>query len=310
MPPDDAWLDEVTAAAGPPFLRMGTRASPGGWLTSRPHDAALLAEKRRVLAAHHDAAVAALPGSERAAAAVLRAVRAATARAGTAGAGTTGAGTADAGTGGLHPLDAAARLVAEDLCLLLPAGGGGWVLAAGSVCFPSHWRLRDKLGLPLAAVHGPVPRYADELAARVDRFVDRLAPGRPVWRRNWTVHASPALFAPDAPQPPSPPVTTADAGERLWLRSERQALARLRAHDDDGDGGGGIDAVVFAIRTDQVPLARLAARPRLARALADAAAAWPPELVAYRGGEAVRGPLVAWLRATAGGRPTGGASVA
>ena len=298
-PPDDAWLDEVTAAAGPPFLRMGTRASTGGWLTSRPHDPALVAEKRRVLAAHHDDAVAALPGSERAAAAVLRAVRA-------------GRGPAGDEPGGLHPLDAAGRLVAEDLCLLLPAGdagagagaGPGWVLAAGSVCFPSHWRLRDKLGLPLAAVHAPVPHYADELASKVDRFLDRLAPGRPVWRRNWTVHASPALFAPEAPSPPSPPVTVADAGDRLWLRSERQALARLPVGADAGD------AIVFAIRTDQVPLARLATRPGLARALADAAASWAPAQVAYRGGEAVREPFVAWLRTVAGTRPTGGASVA
>src|SRR4051812_23188280 len=51
------------------------------------------------------------------------------------------------------PLAAARRRVAEDLCILTP-GPSGWVLAAGAVCFPSYWRLREKVGHPLADVHG------------------------------------------------------------------------------------------------------------------------------------------------------------
>ena len=50
-------------------------------------------------------------------------------------------------------------------------------MAAGVVCFPSHWSPSEKLGLPVAAIHGPVPRYADELRHRVDRFLDQLEPG-------------------------------------------------------------------------------------------------------------------------------------
>ena len=187
--------------------------------------------------------------------------------------------------GGQHPIDEAARLVAEDLCLLVERDGG-WVLGAGSVCFPSHWRLTDKIGLPMAAVHDPVPDYGADLADRVDRFLDKLRPGRGVWRRNWTIHADPALHAPDVPPPPDPPVTEDDAGRRLWLRSERQTLTRLP----------GSQAIVFTIRTQQVPLETLRRHPDLRRRIAEAVEAWPAHQVAYRGGEAICRPLAAWLR--------------
>jgi hypothetical protein len=190
------------------------------------------------------------------------------------------------GDGNLHPIDAAARQVAEDLCLLQQHDSTSWRLTAGSVCFPSHWRLRDKLGLPLAAVHHPVPDYAAELADKVDRFLDRLRAGRGVWRRNWTVHTEPDLFAPDIPPPPDPPIDAATAGDHLWLRSERQTLTRLT---DTG-------AIVFTIRTQQVPLKALEQHPTIRARLAEAVAAWPPHQVAYRGGEAVRAPLRAWLQ--------------
>ena len=256
-----AWLRELEPVAGPPYLRMGTHASGDGWLTDGPHDADLLAAKDRVLAEHHDEAVAALPGTDEAASAALGAVASWRERRGHPGSAAPAPGGAAAPDPALAPLDAAGRLVAEDLCLLVPGASvglpaapeGGWVLGAGSVCFPSHWRLRDKLGLPTAAIHEPVPHYADELAARVDRFLARLAPGRSVWRRNWTVHTDPELFVPEPAPAPEPPVTEADAGERLWLRSERQALVRLARHR----------AVLFTIRTDQAPLGVAAGDPAL-----------------------------------------------
>jgi hypothetical protein len=317
-----AWLAELEPVAGPPYLRMGTHASGDAWLTTTGGDAALLDEKRRVLAEHHDEAVASMPGTEHASAAALAAVvawrelrdpggtgagsrsRSGSGRRERPAAPGTRHGPPGAADGGFatpptDPLDAAGRLVAEDLCLLVPGSSvgtpagaeGGWVLGAGSLCFPSHWRLRDKLGLPVAAIHEPVPHYADELARRVDRFLARLAPGRSVWRRNWTVHAAPALYAPAPAPPPDPPVTADDAGERLWLRSERQALVRLARHR----------AVLFTIRTDQVVLGAAAADPALCGRLADAVASWSPGLLAYRGGDAIRRPLLGWLRAAAGG---------
>jgi hypothetical protein len=258
-----AWLDEVDPATAPPFVRMGTRGLRGQpWLLGGADVADQLVERRRILAEHRDDVVAALPGTEAAVTELSALV----------------------GREGRGSLRRLGELVAEDLCLVVDG-----VLVAGVVCFPSHWRLRDKLGLPMAAVHGPVPDYDVELGAKVDRFLGRLRPGlgNGVWRRNWTVHHRPDLHAPDVPPPPDPPITAADAGGRLWFRSERQTLTRLP----------GTGAVVFTIRTQQVPLGTLADRPELRRRLAAGVAAWPPHQVAYRGGEALRQPLLSWLDA-------------
>ena len=43
---------------------------------------------------------------------------------------------------------------------------------------PSRWRLHEKLGKPLALVHGPVPFYGERLATPVDRFMARGKPGQ------------------------------------------------------------------------------------------------------------------------------------
>jgi hypothetical protein len=139
---------------------------------------------------------------------------------------------------------------------------------AASLCFPSYWRLGDKVGRPLGDVHGPVAHYADELAAKVDAFLARLRPDRPVWRRNWSVHDDPAYFLPD----PTPP-RQVEPPEGLWLRSERQTLRRLATPD----------AVLFTIRTQQVPLDALAERPDVAHRLAAAIDAWSPQMREYKG---------------------------
>jgi dimethylamine monooxygenase subunit A len=143
----------------------------------------------------------------------------------------------------------------------------GWRFGAGVVCFPSHWVPSEKLGLPMTGVHEPVPHYNEELAQRVDRFLDHLAPGRNAWRRNWLIHASPQLHVPH-PTAVGDPVQPRD----LWLRSERQVLCALPA----------TGAVLFTIRTQQFPLRALATRPDVASSMASSLRSSPDSLRAYR----------------------------
>ena len=178
----------------------------------------------------------------------------------------------------LPALEQAALLVEEDLCLLRPDDAGRHVLVAGCVCAPSHWRLTEKLGLTIAAVHGPVARYEDELAARVDQFLARLRPGVIVARRNWMVHETPVRF-----EPVCPPTAGVPPAEQ-WLRSERQTLQRLPGHG----------SVLFTIATD---MAQLGEVPRaVRRALAERLAAEPPDLLAYRDVAERATDLIGWLR--------------
>ena len=97
--------------------------------------------------------------------------------------------------GSSDPLQLAGHLVQEDLCLI-QNGEAGPVFTAASLCFPSRWRLLDKIGKPLAAVHGPVPLYAERLAGPVDRFMRNLKPNHIVSRLNWSLLDDPALFQP------------------------------------------------------------------------------------------------------------------
>ncbi|HHC29817.1 MAG TPA: DUF3445 domain-containing protein [Rhodobacterales bacterium] len=146
------------------------------------------------------------------------------------------------------PLATAGRLVQEDLVLLEKRGegaasGGEHVLTGAVLCFPASWTLAQKHGRPLAAIHGPVADYGGDMARRVQRLLDGLQPGRPIWRANALVYADPELHQPrrEGEARALPP------GTARWLRSERQVLARLPK----------TGAVAFTIHTFVVPFEAL-----------------------------------------------------
>jgi hypothetical protein len=183
-----------------------------------------------------------------------------------------------------HPLEQAARLVAEDLCLMVEHDGG-YHLDAAVVCFPSYWRLAEKMGDNAAAIHGPVPHYAEDLADRVDTFLRRLRPERPVWRRNWDLHDNPELFAPTVP--PSVALEVDDVATDVWLRSEHQTLRRLPRSQ----------TILFTIRTQQVPLGVLVERPDVAGRMAEALLGYPEDLRRSRLPAGGADSIITWLRA-------------
>lgn len=158
-----------------------------------------------------------------------------------------------------RPLLTLGRLVQDDLCLMeagAPFGHPGeHVLTGAILCFPASWTLAEKLGRPLVRIHAPVESYDTDIARRVQRLFDAIAPERPLWRMNWHPYASPELFHPrrEADPRPRPP------GPVPWLRSELQCLVRLPV----------TGAVVFSIRTHVVAIDSL---PEAARAALGAAA--------------------------------------
>jgi hypothetical protein len=273
-----SWVDELGLGRTVGWPAMGVRVDATPW--PAPVDPAVL-DLRRALLWTHPACAAALPGSEAACAEVAEV---AGVDGGAVGLVPPPAGRphGEAGCCGspgppsreVADLAAAAVAQGDDLCVL--AAEPGWPLVAGVVLFPSHWRLADKLGEPLALVHDRVPGYPE---AQVDRFLDRLEPGKAVWRRNLLVHRDGALHAPEAATDDVPV-------ERWWLRSERQTLRRLPRSG----------AVLFAIHTDTAPLADLEPATRVA--LADRLASFPPTWGPYADLVAELPELVAWLRTT------------
>jgi hypothetical protein len=284
---------------GKPFaLRMGLQALPvEQWIEIGEDFSAQLAEKRKLLAARHNDVVQALPqaqqASEEALELLLDHLRQYHSDRFTFGSGklrNVATGEAWDLAQSYNPLEQATRLVQEDFCILQAdeaSGGDTYRLTAGAVCFPSNWKLSDKIGRVLADVHGPVPGYAEKLGTQVDRFFKNLAADTIMVRANWLIHATPELFQAghklDAATAAA--ITPENAGEKLWLRVERQTLRRLPQSG----------AVLFTIRTHVTQLGEAIRDARSARDLALAVGTMPDDVAHYRGMSGFRVALSVWL---------------
>ncbi len=249
-------------------FEMGLRRGEIAFFQNTAADAQLLAERGRWLDADPALYAAALPDSEpllREAAAFARAANPAIE-----------AAPSPASLG---------RTWAPDFLLLAPDENGVFTLRAACVCFPSHWDLGEKMGRPLAEIHAPVPTLNATLGRQIDTFLAALKPGV-VWERwNWGLAATPERN--NHPALGLPRITADTPPDRLWLRVEHQAFARLA-----GTGG-----VLFAIRLLIEPLTDVIGEPGAAARLADLLASMPEEVAAYKGLGAGRAALIRRLRA-------------
>jgi dimethylamine monooxygenase subunit A len=127
-------------------------------------------------------------------------------------------------------LPEAALATHEDLCLLTKREGEEvYRLIGAAVAWPSDWHPAQKIGLPLRALHAPIAGYEEQLATGVDRFMETLRPGPIYARCNWFIAATghPRWLPDKPPHEAFAHVTPENAGETLFVRSERQTLRRL-----------------------------------------------------------------------------------
>ncbi len=152
------------------------------------------------------------------------------------------------GLAGALPEAAAAQH--EDMCLLASREGEAFYrLVGAAVAFPTDWHPKEKMGLPLAAMHAPIQGYAEQLASGVDHFMAKLKPGKIFGRCNWFIAPTDNLrwIANQPSEIAFGSVTADNAGETLFVRSERQTLRRL---PETG-------AILFTIGVYVAPLGRL-----------------------------------------------------
>lgn len=189
----------------------------------------------------------------------------------------------------LHPLDLAGRLVQEDLCLMKhdPAAGI-YRLVGASLCFPTRWRLSEKMGHSLATIHIPTPNYTSQLAPPMDRLFDKLKVHKPVWRTNWNVLDDGSLFQPTGHgrEDYETDVTIENVGQKIWLRIERQTLRRLPASQD----------ILFTIRIYNNRFDSLANKPEVAQRLAIALAEQGEAMIEYKSMRPILDATIAWLK--------------
>lgn len=177
-----------------------------------------------------------------------------------------------------NPMDVVARLLQEDVAVMQKIDGK-LVFSCGAVVSPLGWSGSAKLGLDLSGIHKPVPQFNDGPALTfVTKIFERgLSEKVPLTRANWFIMHTPelSLFADPQYIPESPdlgPVTIQNAGDRLFLRCERQVATRLP------ECGG----VMFTFRTYLRPLKVLEERTEVMQRLLAAFLALPDEVIAYR----------------------------
>lgn len=158
-----------------------------------------------------------------------------------------------------------------DVVFLRPDAVRDFRMVAACVCFPSAWNLEEKMGRPLAEIHGPVPTLNAELGGSISQFLQRMAPGVAWCRENWGLSASSELNHHPARGLPRLERTVELAG--VWLRVERQALVALPK------SGG----VLFAIRVEVFPLANVIAEPSARLGLRRALETMPEVVAEYKG---------------------------
>jgi hypothetical protein len=183
--------------------------------------------------------------------------------------------------GPLHPLEAAGRLVQEDLILLVERDGH-LVCGGGSVCFPNRWHLAGKVGLTMAQIHAPVHQLNEQLEHPIDRTMDRLTADRAFWRLGYGLLDTDALY--QAVDGTAHPVTESVAPSQYYLRVERETLRRLPVSG----------SILFTIRTYVNSLGDIP--PEAADRLADALDAMPPGVTDYKKLTDVGPAIARWLR--------------
>ncbi|KAI0018442.1 hypothetical protein F4780DRAFT_751555 [Xylariomycetidae sp. FL0641] len=186
-----------------------------------------------------------------------------------------------------------ARLVQDDLAIMVERADGQYYLLAGAVLLAGFWRLADKFGMALAAIHtsGSVPQFESKLEKGMTNFFRRLRPEDLVARNNYFLQVdddlawSWSIGDEDAPGHSWSTAEKNRAVEHHMFRSERQTLRRLPRSG----------AVVFTIRTYFHPITEVAEEDYVPGRLASAVRSWGDDVSKYKGKEQYGEVLLEYL---------------
>lgn len=191
------------------------------------------------------------------------------------------------------PMAMSARLVQDDLALMVEREDGEYYLVAGSILLAGFWRLSDKFLMPLSEIHtsGDVPQFREKLEKGMKNFFRRLRPEDPVLRNNYFIQVddnlawSHSIGSEDSESVSWNTAEKNKAVEHHFFRSERQSLRRLPRSG----------AVVFTIRTYFEPITEIVKEPYVPGRLASAVRSWGEDVSRYKGKEKYQEVLLEYL---------------
>ena len=169
-------------------------------------------------------------------------------------------------------------IIGEDL-VVLSREDEEWKIVAGAVLFPSRWKLSEKIGKGMDAVHAPVPGYESALAPYMTATFDKIGVDRPVWRKNWSLHSTEDLHQPTSIHEQVLP-------EEYWWRTERQTLTRSQ----EGE------FLYFTIRNRAEPLVWIKENAQSALEFSKTLESFSPETIEYKGLQRDHQVIIDYLR--------------
>ena len=185
------------------------------------------------------------------------------------------------------PLKSASMMVQEDLVLMIPAEEK-YFLGAASLCAPSNWSLKEKFNDSLVDLHKYVPSYQKKIGNRVNNIFNKLPNDRIFQRFNWSIYEDASLFQPVKSKSlveRSKTITDKNAGDRLFIRVERQTIRRLPK----------TQAIAFTIRVHVDPLSSIKEDLLLVKGLKKTLKNLSQGMKKYKSVDQIEAPLVGWL---------------
>ena len=112
--------------------------------------------------------------------------------------------------------------IQDDLCLI--EANGDQRMIAASICSPSYWNVKTKIGKPLRHIHKPVISLNKKIGSRIETFIKQSPLKKPFARQNWLIHGDTKRFHLSEED-------SLETNPSSWfIRSEKETICRF--HED------------------------------------------------------------------------------
>ena len=156
--------------------------------------------------------------------------------------------------------------IQDDLCLM--ESKNKQRLIAASICSPSYWDVKTKIGRPLREIHDPVVSLDEKIGNRISTFIRQAPVMKPFARQNWLIHGDTERFH----------LVEEDSlfndPAQWFIRSEKETLCRF--HEDYS---------LFTINVMFQPLSLIHNYPEQKRNLITSIKTFDAEEIDYFGGD-------------------------
>ena len=112
--------------------------------------------------------------------------------------------------------------IQDDLCVM--ESKNQQRLIAASICSPSYWDVKTKIGKSLKEIHDPVVSLDKKIGERISTFIRQVPIMKPFGRQNWLIHGDTKRFHLKEEK------TLKTDPSNWFIRSEKETLCRY--HED------------------------------------------------------------------------------